>query len=250
MVKLNGAKEHINSLKFEFDEFLKKGPYEFVVHYDKDRTQGNIIVRVKEEAPIFRWSVLIGDSIHNLRAALDYLVCQLIVSGQSQIGRESGFPIYRNLEGYNSSRSRNLKGICPRAEHIINRLKPYGSGGIESYWRLNQVDVYDKHRLLVAAIDTPRQIMFKPSSAWKKLIRPETLTLYRLPHPLVDGTKIMSFPIPPEARGENLDPDSLEATWDIRLLTPPEVEGRFISSVFAEFNCVVEKTVRILSRLI
>ena len=248
MAKLNRAKEHINNLKVEFDAFLAKDPYKFSIKYDEHRTHGTIIVRVRAEAPILRWSVFIGDAIHNLRSALDHLVCQLVLTGKSQIARQQ-FPIYRTAHAYNSSKRADVKGVCPRAEQIIDRLKPHGEG-IKSYWRLSQVDNYDKHRLLIAAVDTPSNMIFKPSSAWKRLIDPSTLILYKIPNPIKDNTKFLSFPIPPEARDENLDPDGLDVTWDIRLLTPPEVENEFISTVFYEFNCTVEKTIRILSRLL
>ncbi len=248
-VKLNRAKEHINQLNAEFGKFLDEKPYKFSVQYDKDRTLGNLIVRVRKDAPILRWSVLIGDAIHNLRSALDHMVCELVLTGKSQITRHNQFPIHKTAHDYKSNKSREIKGICPRAEHIIDRLQPYGDGN-KSYWRLHQVDIYDKHRLFITAIDTLSLLVIKPSPAWKRLIDTGTLTLYKIPHPLIDGTKILTFPIPPEAREENFDPDSLEATWNIRLLSPPEVRGEFISAVFAEFENTVSKTLRMLSRLL
>lgn len=247
--KLYRAEEHINQLKSEVDKFLSKEPYRFAVEYDKDRTHGFVVIRVRENPPFIRWSILIGDAIHNLRVALDYMVCQLIVSGKSQIGRHSGFPIYRTLEAYNSGKSANIKGICPRAEQIIDRLKPYG-GGIESYWRLHQIDIDDKHRFLLAAIDMPSNIKFKPSPVWAKWVKTADVTFYSLPNPIKDGTKVLSFPVPPEAREENFDPSGIDSTWDIRLHNPPEVAGRFISQVFDELHCTVKKTIRILSKLI
>jgi hypothetical protein len=45
-------------------------------------------------SPPVRWSVVVGEIIHDLRSALDHLVCQLAIANQNSATMGHQFPIF------------------------------------------------------------------------------------------------------------------------------------------------------------
>jgi hypothetical protein len=136
-------------------------PYELTGTWHADRKQyvfTGEITRPMEKAVM--WSVILGDGIHNLRSALDHLVWQLILLNTGKDGsNETQFPIASHGARYWSKtkdngpslRERRLKGVSKAHATIIDRCQPYrtnGAGKLESLEVLQDMDNYDKHRLL------------------------------------------------------------------------------------------------------
>src|SRR5262245_13907632 len=71
--KIARAEEHIGVLENEIDAWLKGDPYKVEVKADVDRTL-RFVANEVHHPNATRWSLLIGDSIHCLRGALDHLV--------------------------------------------------------------------------------------------------------------------------------------------------------------------------------
>src|SRR5215469_737042 len=88
-----------------------------------------------------------GDVVHNLRSALDHLAHQLVVAGGGTPDRDTMFPIAKDLNAYESSKPAKVKGMKPQAIKAIDALEPY-KGGNDLLWRINELDIIDKHRTL------------------------------------------------------------------------------------------------------
>ncbi len=91
-------------------------------------------------------SIILGEIIYNLRAALDYLVYELAFLDSGQEQDRTQFPIESTKEGFKDRRHTFLKGVNDAHVAEIKRLQPrYGCK-----WTKILVDISnpDKHRKL------------------------------------------------------------------------------------------------------
>jgi len=89
----------------------------------------------------------VGDVAHNLRTALDHLMCHMLVVAGSQVTSRDAFPISKSLAGYESRRDALVNRIQPKAIEALDLLKPYKGGNL-ALWRIHELDRIDKHRAL------------------------------------------------------------------------------------------------------
>lgn len=97
------------------------------------------------------WSIVLGEAVYNLRAALDYLIYSLahLDSGQEQDGTQ--FPICTKTEYFQDEiRKGHLRGLDSLHVTAIERLQPYPSG----HWlqALRDISNPDKHRHLISTL--------------------------------------------------------------------------------------------------
>jgi hypothetical protein len=157
--KIERAREHIRNLDREKTAFLDSDAYKVTPEFyvEKDTTAYFL-----DECIVMPeiMSLLIGDAVHNLRTALDYLAYSLIreATGAFPEGHVY-FPICKNFEVYKSESSRKTKGMPQALKKRIDAFKPY-NGGDDRLWSLHQLDIADKHRLLTTTITVINTINF------------------------------------------------------------------------------------------
>ncbi|MBA4115207.1 MAG: hypothetical protein H0X71_01960 [Rubrobacter sp.] len=106
--------------------------------------------------------LLIGDCLHNLRAALDNLVYELLVARHGdpppdKFAVSSEFPIFSDRPMILRQHQRKIGGIDPAAQTIIEGLQPYQRGndfGSHPLWLLHNLSNIDKHRVPHVALLT------------------------------------------------------------------------------------------------
>jgi hypothetical protein len=96
-----------------------------------------------------------------LRAALDLLACALIRANGSQIKRRNGFPIAGTKKLFESDAAKKTDGVSEATKRFIHRLKPYKSG-CSALWQIHELDVIDKHKIIVPATSAYRHFILKP----------------------------------------------------------------------------------------
>jgi hypothetical protein len=99
--------------------------------------------------PDVEWSLLIGDCIQNLRAALDHRVWELAseaVRKRSPSAPE--FPIFLNARGYTAERHRRIGSIPSSAAAVIDRMQPFATTEpkADPLWLLHDLARIDRHR--------------------------------------------------------------------------------------------------------
>jgi hypothetical protein len=99
-----------------------------------DITNTEVLDSIDADAPA-RFGILVGETIYNLRAALDYLVYQLAISDSGMIQKGTQFP----------DRS---DGVCPRHKAV---LRGYERRVCAWYERLAEISNQDKHRYIELA---------------------------------------------------------------------------------------------------
>jgi hypothetical protein len=78
------------------------------------------------ERPVpLKYSVLIGETIYNLRACLDYLVYELAILDSGIEQERTQFPIYENPKDFERRPKTCLAGVNAVHTAAIERLQPY-----------------------------------------------------------------------------------------------------------------------------
>lgn len=149
-VKIGRAREHLTTLSTEVREYLDSKPYSVGVRrHPESRRLIYFVAAVQPTTP--RLSALLGDTIHNLRSALDHLAYQLVWVGTGNVpSSHVYFPIAGDRPKYLEQRRRQLKGARPAAVATLDALTPY-KGGNDALWQLHKLNNVDKHRVLITA---------------------------------------------------------------------------------------------------
>lgn len=106
----------------------------------------------KDEEVANQAAIIIGDIIHNLRSALDhtYWNCTEQFAKSDGERRNIQFPITSNEKALKDS---VLPGLPSRVSQsfaeALESLKPYRDGGNRSLCLIHDLDVMDKHKLLI-----------------------------------------------------------------------------------------------------
>jgi len=165
--KLDRARHHLDTLHAGITRLLTpekddaSAPYE----YYPDRKE--LIVKLPKATPADpTFSLLIGDCIHNTRSALDHLIFQLAILNKAGIAAASktSFPVYLTSgEFKNAIRGKVAPFISAASLTEIEKLQPYAAdnaGADDIIWVLSQLDIIDKHRLLLITESKFRPIAF------------------------------------------------------------------------------------------
>jgi hypothetical protein len=155
-LKVDRAREHIRELHSEIRRFHSRDPYSIVENLDPETGESVKTLRIRRRMPP-RLAVIVGDVVHNLRSSLDHLAWQLVLANHEVPTRRTAFPISDTVAEFESRGLRKIQGVGHEAACLIKGLKPF-KGGNDALWSLHQLNIIDKHRLLVT-IDLVRQGM-------------------------------------------------------------------------------------------
>lgn len=139
--KLHRARKHFAELVTLVNEYMNTQPFRFSEIGDA------IVGRVEKQVPQ-EINTVLGDVVHNLRSALDLLVCDLIRANEGQVTRDSAFPITKDgIQNYHVKKQ--LAGMSPHAVKVLSRITHNRSWN-EALFVLHGLDIMDKHNALVA----------------------------------------------------------------------------------------------------
>jgi hypothetical protein len=102
------------------------------------------------------WSLHVGDCIHNLRSALDHLICQLATRAGNPTACEwTNFPIFLKDDAAFQKAINRLVAVLPSgAEAELHRAQPHQrrphDAESDPLFLLSKLDNIDKHRFLLA----------------------------------------------------------------------------------------------------
>jgi hypothetical protein len=123
-LKLTRAREHFDHLRQELLAYDERNPYEGIAEVSDDGLEWLLRAAVHEE-PNPYWSTIIGDVVHNMRSALDYLTCELVLTNGGTVTNSTLFPIYEQKSRYERGAGSKTAGMDPRAAELIETLQPY-----------------------------------------------------------------------------------------------------------------------------
>lgn len=146
--RLDRANVHIADLRFWESRLIDKSKDGLRLQQDDD--SGAVNVRwagvadpIAENADV---SILIGEAVYNLRAALDYLVYEIAKHDSGVEQRGTQFPVCDTKPDFDRRRGAWLKGVNPTHISAIEVLQPYK--GCNWTKLLARISNPDKHRKL------------------------------------------------------------------------------------------------------
>ena len=149
--KIERARRHIRDLEIELSAFRENNRHSVVI--ENDVQAGEKVHRVRFITPLPDSLPLIaGDTVHNLRSALDHLAWQLVERhGQQAPTRDTSYPIYSEAAKFHSrGAQRKIQGIDPAVLPLIEATQPYHTG-YDGLGVLSELDNFVKHKLLIVA---------------------------------------------------------------------------------------------------
>jgi hypothetical protein len=241
--KFERAKEHFDQLHAEMAAFHKRDPY-LVIGQDDPATGDKVFrVTVIEEPPP-RFAAMVGDTVHNLRSALDLLAWQLVEAGGGTPGDTTMFPIRKSKKAFETAGLAQVEGASEEAIRILKELKPY-KGENDALWRLNRLDANDKHRLLVVLGSAYQSVII----SMKDFLLPDMEMDDPVPElhlkpadrlfPLVDGAEV--FRIAQAARGTPMD-ENPKFAFHIAISDGEVVHGEPLIPVLNDLGNAVKAT--------
>ena len=204
--KIARAKKHLGDLA-DIAQAIRHGrikPYTAVRQFQPD---GKLLIGAKKVEGIPGDIALIfGDLVHNLRSALDILVCDLIRKNREPVPDEAGFPIVDRPDQLGNRAQKKMKGSGHAAKEAVRRLQPYEAGN-RDLWVLHQLDIRDKHNILLTVQSDASGLDFRGVKSNIKLMQEDGTLLAGLgpfkstrPNRVKDGDIILG-PVDP------LEPD-------------------------------------------
>ena len=118
------AKAHIDELELVLDEYETQERNVVFAEINHETKIASIGFTRPLGPPPKNTSILIGEVVYNLRAALDYMVYEMAIfdSGQPQEGTQ--FPIVTDKNNFSNAK-KSLKGVSPQHIEEIKVLQPF-----------------------------------------------------------------------------------------------------------------------------
>jgi hypothetical protein len=129
LAKIDRACEHTQAIKNEIRAWGDRQPYFITRDVNANSTVYRLIANIGIEPPLQKWTLMVGDAIHNLRSALDHLIYAVAVyeaSGQNPPPDENrlSFPICDSPEKFRDS-SGKIKSLSAGIRTAIETCQPY-----------------------------------------------------------------------------------------------------------------------------
>jgi hypothetical protein len=194
LLKLQRAAVQITAIDGEIQAFLKRNPYRLARDLDHEAGYVRVVGRVREKCP--DWiSVLVGEAVHNIRSALDYMVWDLVVAqtGSIRTGNKAGFPVFLSEAGYKDRGKPMLKGTSGKPRAVIDKEQPCytGEGADSLLWQLQELNNWDKHRCLQLGGASLRQLTGRFEFPEIQVAGAMTGQTFRRPGPFNDGDEFL-----------------------------------------------------------
>jgi hypothetical protein len=159
-LKVEWANHHILTLKDALNAFMQTDFYRVRIEEDVEvkgrkttpRTD-RVEVEITQDPPL-EISLIIGDIVHNLRAALDLAMCEMIEGFGGTLHRHTHFPIRETRQEVISAVDNGAVNGAPTdlITVLIDIMQPY-KGGNDTLYDVHTLDVLDKHRMIIPTFD-------------------------------------------------------------------------------------------------
>src|ERR1700677_1764619 len=158
-IKIERAKDHLQALQEEIESFFRRGgayvAFEIAAEYPRNIVGAMGCFTYRESEPIpTQWSAIIGDILHNLRASLDLVACDLhrLSNGNVNDLARVQYPFCKlETDLPDKMRERRLGNIDNRFKSIIEQTKPY-KGGNPGLRAIHDLNIMDKHQTIIPTI--------------------------------------------------------------------------------------------------
>jgi hypothetical protein len=177
--KHNWAKKHIEKFDSAFRDFRLATPH--TIGREDNVETGQVRYYVKQVPAIpDELSFMLGDTLHSLRSTLDHLAYALVTAAGGKLNRQTSFPISDSANKYPSLVVKKVPGLRQPCYDILHSIQPWKGGLGHQLWQLHELDIVDKHRVLLTVSSVPvgRSMTTSEKSAFRsrKLLLAPTLS--------------------------------------------------------------------------
>lgn len=192
--KIARAEEHLDILKSEIQDFVKLIKHKAYVKTNPANNTAWIVYHTLNSSPPIRIGTIIGDCVHNMRSALDNLICGLIrvhYSSHDCVNRQ--FPIATTTERWTNRRTDHTEGVPEDVMAVIKSFQPcFGPDELglkHPLAILQHLDNINKHRTVLLTVGYDVDVQFAVhanGSVW----------MATYPKPIFAGP--ITIPFPPD----------------------------------------------------
>lgn len=215
IAKRNWAEHHLYIVERGIDDFLNSDPYP--VSIERYPENGIYLARLvnPKEFPATEMALMIGDCVHNMRSALDYIAWEL--AGGDIFDKETMFPIFETKAGFDTRGRKRIKKIASReAVALIEKFQPYNTPDNKALSAIQDIDTTDKHKLLTLTLAVAEHVSFDGHMPADPMTVPvgkayHTTTLYNTTTtinsgvPLVHNAVMAAFNVTPPSPNMQVD---------------------------------------------
>lgn len=239
-LKIERAKKHLRDLEAAVAAFRATDPYHIIKHIDPNTGERVAVRKIKTHPPA-EWGLLIGDSVHNLRTALDYLICEAVTLNGNEVKTRHGFPLGHPRRKIKDAMENKVGGAGQNAINLVQSMETY-RGGNELFMALRALDIMDKHTMIIPAIvaqaDWDIVVPLPTAGGGQSIafgIGPSKTSL----DPAKDGEEVGRWPADlPE------DQHYIQPAYDIAFTEPEVVKGRILFPTLAKLLQLSEGVVK------
>ncbi|HET9536224.1 MAG TPA: hypothetical protein VFP43_12895 [Mesorhizobium sp.] len=153
-LKAERAEDHIHELERIFWSYIRSN--EKALSPNRYRDMRKRATPIGHDFPVHTPTIL-GDALHNLRAALDHAYCILVKANGGTINRYVKFPFTekgtrQDLEGAVQGHAKDGCGPSDEIIRVIfDEIQPFLQGSGSDLLKLHVLDIADKHLVLLPA---------------------------------------------------------------------------------------------------
>ena len=207
-LKLDRAAQQFETLKALSKKWAKRKPIVIVREFNAET--GEYVQRVRLRKPLDPTApLLVGECVHGLRQALDYLAYQLaiVVSGKDPPpnAETTQFPITTSRERFDSGITQKIgkpKEMPTGLYDALEQMQPYHGGHRVLLGYLRELDDIDKHRFLPVVAGSLQTAGLKAPRRWygrrAKVLRLGDVVIHGGGGE--DGAPVLSYTLDPEAQ--------------------------------------------------
>ena len=173
LLKLERARDHIKDLNARVNQFLAKHPFVLMERHQRKAGRTTYSVMAKESIPP-ELSLIIGDAVHNMRAALDMALFGMVGDREPKI--HFPFPKEPTPEALKRAiKEGHVKVAGKKVVEAISSLEPHINGKGIALYCIHALDIQDKHHLLILAAQRAAVVTGSPSGRiLREVLRPNT----------------------------------------------------------------------------
>lgn len=154
-LKIDRSKKHAAEFLQDVRKFCGTDFLDLRIDFDEGAGRSTLKFRMKQDPPV-ELSMILGDAIHNLRAALDLAFVEFIEALGIKPTKWSTFRVWESRDKMVSTYSTSLfKGFDEVTALFADHIQNFESGN-ELLVAVDALDVDDKHRLLIPTFSVVR----------------------------------------------------------------------------------------------
>lgn len=158
-LKIDRARTHLNGLSRYIQWHIQEHPPKSDLSLRRlDNGQDGYRLNTSVKGLPRETSAMIGDVVHNLRAALDLAAVEMVARSGGNTNNVY-FPFAGSAEEFElAARRKNFHRAGEEAMAVLERIRPYAGGNV-LLRGLHDLDICDKHRAIIPAhtlVNTPQ----------------------------------------------------------------------------------------------